>query len=88
MKLVQVLLLCAASLFGAATQAQTYPSKPIRLVVPYPPGGPTDFVARSVGQKLSQLTGQQVDERFRLVPTSRTRSSATRSTSTSRASPR
>jgi tripartite-type tricarboxylate transporter receptor subunit TctC len=40
--------------------SQAYPARPIRLVVPYPPGGPTDFVARGVGQKLSQLMGQQV----------------------------
>ena len=40
--------------------AQSYPSRPIRLVVPYPPGGPTDFVGRIVGQKLSHLVGQQV----------------------------
>lgn len=40
--------------------AQTYPSRPIRLVVPYPPGGPTDFVGRAVSQKLTEFLGQQV----------------------------
>ena len=40
--------------------AQAYPAKPVRLVIPYPPGGPTDFVGRTVGQKLSLLLGQQV----------------------------
>ena len=40
--------------------AQSYPSRPIRLVIPYPPGGPTDFVGRIVGQKISQSLGQQV----------------------------
>ena len=41
-------------------QQQPYPTRPIRLVVPYPAGGPTDFTGRTVGQKLSQLVGQQV----------------------------
>ena len=40
--------------------AQPYPMRPIRLVIPYPPGGPTDFVGRTVGQKLSQALGQQI----------------------------
>jgi tripartite-type tricarboxylate transporter receptor subunit TctC len=50
---------------SAAVQAQAYPAKPVKLVVPYPPGGPTDIVARVVGQKLSEQTGQQfvVDNR-------------------------
>jgi tripartite-type tricarboxylate transporter receptor subunit TctC len=40
--------------------SQSYPTRPIRFIVPYPAGGPTDFTARTVGQKLSQLLGQQV----------------------------
>lgn len=40
--------------------AQPYPTRSIRLVIPYPPGGPTDFVGRTVGQKLSQALGQQI----------------------------
>lgn len=40
--------------------AEDYPSKPIRLIVPYPPGGATDVIGRVVAQKLSSALGQQV----------------------------
>ena len=49
------LLLCAASV-----HAQSYPVKPIRLIVPYPPGAGTDIIGRTVGQKLGESLGQQV----------------------------
>jgi tripartite-type tricarboxylate transporter receptor subunit TctC len=51
-------LALAAGYVSAA--AQTYPSKPIRLIVTFPPGGPSDFVARAIGQKLTEAWGQQV----------------------------
>ncbi len=41
-------------------QAQPYPTKPIRFIVGFPPGGATEFIARLVGQKLTQSMGQQV----------------------------
>ena len=45
---------------SAAVCAQTYPTKPIRFVVPFAPGGSTDTLARVLGQKLSESFGQQV----------------------------
>ncbi|MFO1304826.1 MAG: tripartite tricarboxylate transporter substrate binding protein [Burkholderiales bacterium] len=51
------LALCAVALPAAS---QNYPSKPIRLVVPFPPGGGTDFFARTVGAKMSDTLGQSV----------------------------
>src|SRR4051794_21133597 len=45
---------------GPAAAQADYPNKPIRLVVPYPPGGTTDIVARGIGGKLAERFGQQV----------------------------
>lgn len=59
----RVLLFAAALATVAAAvpaRAQTWPAKPIRLIVPYPPGGTTDLLGRGIGQKLSESLGQQV----------------------------
>jgi tripartite-type tricarboxylate transporter receptor subunit TctC len=56
----EVLLGCAAVLASSSAFAQSYPAKPIHLIVPYPAGGGTDFFARLVGTKMSELIGQPV----------------------------
>jgi len=60
-RLRQGLVLGAALILAAtAAMAQNYPSRPVRFVVPYAPGGSTDTLARTMGTKLSDLLGQQV----------------------------
>jgi tripartite-type tricarboxylate transporter receptor subunit TctC len=54
------LFLAACILGTGAASAQTYPSRPITLVVPYPPGGATDAIARIVQDSMSQSLGQQM----------------------------
>jgi tripartite-type tricarboxylate transporter receptor subunit TctC len=54
------ILLVAGLLLAAPAPAQEYPVKPIRLIVPFGAGGGSDFVGRVVGQKLTELLGQQV----------------------------
>jgi tripartite-type tricarboxylate transporter receptor subunit TctC len=46
--------------FAVGSYAQTYPTKPIRLILPFPPGGPSDLLGRPLAQKLSEQLGVQV----------------------------
>ena len=57
---VAVLGIAFAGVFAGTAAYAQYPNKPIRLVVPYPPGGPTDFVGRAVAAKLTELLAQQI----------------------------
>jgi tripartite-type tricarboxylate transporter receptor subunit TctC len=57
-KLVVMALVASAGLVARDGIAQTYPNKPIRIVVPYPPGGTTDIVARTIGDRLTAAWGQ------------------------------
>ena len=53
-------LLCALLLLPLLALAQSYPVKPVRLIVPFPPGGTTDLIARVIQAKFQEILGQQV----------------------------
>jgi tripartite-type tricarboxylate transporter receptor subunit TctC len=55
---IRLFLAALLTAFCAAAFAQAYPSRTVRIVLPFPPGGPTDAVGRMLAQKLSEQTGQ------------------------------
>lgn len=55
-----VAVACCAALLQGRAIAQTYPTKPIRLVLPFPPGAPSDLVGRTIGQKMGEQMGQSL----------------------------
>lgn len=54
------LLLAILLLFPTLAFAQNFPTKPIKLIVPFPVSGPNDIIARVIGQRMSELSGQPV----------------------------
>lgn len=56
----KALLSGIAALTVTALHAQDYPTRPVRLIVPFPPGGSVDYVARTISQKFSENLGQTV----------------------------
>ena len=59
-EVIRILVVCALAAFAAPVQAQTYPSRPIRLLVSFPPGGASDLIARVIGAALSERLGQPI----------------------------
>lgn len=57
---LSVILLALAALAPLAAAQQAYPNKPVRIIVPYPPGGTADIVGRTIAEKLSGTWGQSV----------------------------
>jgi tripartite-type tricarboxylate transporter receptor subunit TctC len=57
---MRLLALIAAVLLGAAAHAQDYPAKPIRYIVPFPPGGSSDLIARAIAPIIADRLGQPV----------------------------
>ncbi len=60
MRFAKLAALAAGLLVAASSGAQSWPQKPVRFIVPFPPGGATDISARMVGQALSEIWGQTV----------------------------
>jgi tripartite-type tricarboxylate transporter receptor subunit TctC len=57
---MKTLLALLLAVLSAAASAQSYPTKPVRLIIPFPPGGSNDVVGRAIGQQLGERLGQSV----------------------------
>jgi tripartite-type tricarboxylate transporter receptor subunit TctC len=61
LRMLWLVLVLESSIFGvSSTYAQTYPTKPVRVIVPFPPVGAADLLTRTLGQKLAETWGQQL----------------------------
>jgi tripartite-type tricarboxylate transporter receptor subunit TctC len=60
MRLLHTAIVLAAALAPLAAHAQSYPARPIRIVIPFPPGNTVDVMARLIGPKMSERLGQNV----------------------------
>jgi tripartite-type tricarboxylate transporter receptor subunit TctC len=60
MKFSLLLLLAFAAASGNLLAAESYPTRPVRMIAPFPPGGPTDVLARTIAAGLTQAWGQQI----------------------------
>jgi tripartite-type tricarboxylate transporter receptor subunit TctC len=58
--MIRFFAVAVLGLFASLAAAQSYPVKPLRMIVPYPPGGGTDTFARTLGAKLTETLGQQI----------------------------
>ena len=60
MKALRTLLIGLVFLYPALAAAQDFPNKAIRMIVPFPPGGPNDIIARVVAQRMAEILKQPI----------------------------